>query len=77
MIKIPRDVRSHVCNLDIHTGGTDITVSLPTIQLFLFVPVNLSKDFIFVCSSQSPRGEGSRNPDLGSALRQHKPGGRV
>jgi hypothetical protein len=36
MIKIPRDVRSHVCNLDIHTDGADIAVSLPTSHIFPF-----------------------------------------
>jgi hypothetical protein len=36
MIKIPRDVRSHVCNLDMHTGGTGIVVSLPTSHHFPF-----------------------------------------
>jgi hypothetical protein len=30
MIKIPHDVHTHVCNLDIHTGGVGIAVSLPT-----------------------------------------------
>jgi hypothetical protein len=36
MIKIPRDVRSHMCNLDIHTDGARIAVSLPTNRHFLF-----------------------------------------
>ena len=30
MIKIPRDVHTHVCNLDIHTDGVGIAVSLTT-----------------------------------------------
>jgi hypothetical protein len=34
MIKIPRDIRSHVCNIDIHTGGAGTTVSLPTNHQF-------------------------------------------
>jgi dihydrodipicolinate reductase len=30
LIKIPRDVHTHVCNLDIHTDGSRIAVSLST-----------------------------------------------
>jgi hypothetical protein len=37
MIKIPRDVHSHVCNIDIHTGGAGTAVSLPTNHRFLLL----------------------------------------
>jgi hypothetical protein len=30
LIKVPRDVHTHVCNIDIHTGGSGTVVSLST-----------------------------------------------
>jgi hypothetical protein len=36
MIKIPRDIHSHVCNLNIHTSGAGIAVSLSTNHHFPF-----------------------------------------
>jgi hypothetical protein len=51
MIKIPHDVRSHVCNIDIQTGGAGTTVSLPTNHQFPLHSCKFSKDFAFVCSA--------------------------
>jgi hypothetical protein len=36
MIKIPRDVHSHMCHFDIYTDGTGTMVSLPTNHWFPF-----------------------------------------
>jgi hypothetical protein len=46
MIKTPLDVHSHACHFDIHMNGVGTVVSLLSNHHFLFMPVNLSKDFI-------------------------------
>ena len=50
LIKVPRDVHTHVCNIDIHMNGSGTAVSHLTCPSIPYLLVQyLSKYFIFIC----------------------------